>query len=188
MANKTLSKFTPFDLIIIALLSACGVAVKPFVRLLTQALVGTFIPAGTVAGVIYMLWIVLACSIVKKRGTGVLVGIVQAVLVVVFDMLGNRGAANLLVYVLPGISLELGMLMFPRYVSGVVSAFTAGMLANATGALIVGAVFMRLPAFPLITSLLVAFISGGVGGIVGYRLYGVITMFREVQKTEGSEI
>lgn len=175
--NKFLSKFSPFDLIIISLLSACGIAIKPFVRILTQMAVGTFIPAGVVSGIIYMIWIVLPCAIVKKRGTAILVGIVQSVLVVVFDMLGNKGIANLLVYVVPGIALELGMLVVPKYIHSTISAFFAGMLANATGSYIMGAIFMRMPFAPLVFSIIVGGISGGIGGIIGYRLLAVILMF-----------
>jgi len=172
--KKFLGRFTTFDLVSIALLSACGIAAKPFVRLLTQMLTGTIIPAGAVAGIFYMLWIVLACGVTKKRGTAILVGIVQALLVVVFDMLGNMGLGNLLVYILPGIVLELGMLLFPGYVSSVFSGFTAGMLANVTGSFLKGLVFMRLPLVPLLISLGLAAVSGGAGGVIGFKLYDMV--------------
>ena len=42
-----------------------------------------------------------------------LTGIVQSIPVVVLAMLGNMGLGNLLVYILPGIVLELGLLFFP---------------------------------------------------------------------------
>lgn len=174
MMNKMLARYTSFDLVIIALLSACGIAIKPFVRLLTQVLTGTIIPAGAVAGVFYMLWIVLACCLTKKRGTAILVGTVQSLLVVVFDLLGNMGLGNLLVYILPGVVLELGLLLFPGYVSSLPSAFLAGMLANMTGAFLKGLVFMRLPSVPLIASVGLAAVSGGFGGMIACKLYALI--------------
>ena len=177
MLRKLLKGFTTFDLVIIALLSAGGIATKPFVRLLTQIATGTLIPSGAVAGVIYMFWIVLACSITKKRGTAILVGIVQSMLVIVFDMLGNKGVANLLVYIMPGIALELVMLFFPRYVGSVFSGFVAGMVANATGTLIMGLIFMRLPVIPLAISLGIASFFGGIGGVFGFSLFRVMKRF-----------
>lgn len=162
----------------IALLSACGVATKPFVRFLAQIFTGSLVPVGTVAGIAYMLWIVLACAIVKKRGTALLVGLVQSVLVIIFDMLGNRGLANLLVYVVPGITLELAMLPFPRYVSSLFSGFVAGAVANATGALIMSWIFMRIPLLPLLISCFVSAFFGGVGGAVGYQLEVILRRFR----------
>jgi len=179
--KKFLSNFSPFDLIIISLLSACGIAIKPFVRILTQMAVGTFIPAGTVAGVIYMIWVVLPCALVKKRGTAILVGIIQSILVIVFDMLGNKGIANLLVYVVPGIALELGMLLVPGYVHSIIWGFFAGMLANASGSLIQGAVFMRLPLIPLMSSVIIGGISGGIGGVIAYRLAVMVKMFNKTE-------
>lgn len=178
MVRKFLQQFTTSDLVIIALLSAGGIATKPFVRALAQIFTGSVIPIGTVAGIFYMLWIVLACCIVQKRGTAVLVGIVQSVLVVAFDMLGNRGLANLLVYIVPGITLELVMLLFPRYVSSLFSSFTAGGVANATGAVIVGWLFLRLPAIPLSVSAAVSYLFGGVGGIIAFKLYAIVKGFR----------
>ncbi len=178
MFKNYLRKLTTFDLVIIALLSAGGVATKPFVRLLAQVFTGSLVPIGTIAGIAYMLWIVLACAIVKKRGTAILVGLVQSVLVVVFDMLGNRGLANLLVYVVPGITLELVMLLFPHYVSSLFSGFVAGAVANATGALIMSWVFMRIPFIPLLVSCLVSAFFGGIGGVVGYKLEVVFGRFR----------
>lgn len=184
MLNKYLSRFTTFDLIIIALLSACGIATKPFVRLLAQVFTGTFISAGTLGGIFYMLWIVLACSIVKKRGTAVMVGVVQSILVVVFDMLGNRGIANLLVYVVPTIALEMGMLLSPKYVSSIIAGFFAGAIANTTGSLIVNVIFLRVPFIPLMVSLGVSLLTGGMGGVIGYRLSKVVDVFRRGKKPE----
>lgn len=179
MANKFLGKFTNFDLIMIALLSAAGVATKPFVRLLSQMLAGTIIPAGSLGGIFYMLWIVLACSITKQRGTAILVGIVQSVLVVVFDMLGNKGLANLLVYIVPGITLEIVMLLFPRYVASYFSGFIAGLTANVTGALIMGVVFMRLPLAPLMVSAGLSAVTGGLGGLVAFKLFVLVRRFEQ---------
>lgn len=176
--KKILNNFTPFDLIIIALLSACGIAIKPFVRLLGQALVGSIIPTGAVAGIIYMIWVVLPCNIVKKRGTAVLVGIVQAGLVVVFDMLGNKGIANLLVYIVPCIVLEFGIMPFKNYVSSGFLSFLAGGLANMTGSLIMGVLFFNMPTIPLVISLVTGFISGGIGGVIAFKLFVVFKQWK----------
>jgi len=100
-------------------------------------------------------------------------------------MLGNRGLANLLVYVVPGVALELGMLVFPNYVSTIFSAFIAGMLANATGAAIVSLVFMRVPLIPFLISLAVSAVTGGLGGVVGFKLYEVLNRLKAVPAGKG---
>ncbi len=187
MIKNYLLRFTTADLVIIALLAAGGVATKPFVRLLAQVFTGSLVPIGTVAGIFYMLWIVLACLVVGKRGTAILVGIVQSVLVVVFDMLGNRGLANLLVYIVPCVVMEVVLLMFPRYVSGLFSSLTAGGVTNAAGSLIVGWLFLRLPGIPLLIATTVSFLFGGMGGILANRLYQLVKKFRETPPEEGAE-
>ncbi|MDY6827097.1 MAG: ECF transporter S component [Bacillota bacterium] len=186
MFKKYLQHFTTTDLVIIALLSAGGIATKPFVRVLAQIFTGSLVPIGTVAGIFYMLWIVLACIIVNKRGTAILVGIVQSVLVVVFDMLGNRGLANLLVYVVPGITLELVMFLFPHYVSSFVSSFMAGGVANATGSFIVSWLFMRLAPIPLIGAVAISYLFGGIGGLIAFKLHEIIKSFRPGQTEQKS--
>ncbi len=179
MFKKMLLKFTAFDLVIIALLAAAGVATKPFVRVLAQLLTGTLIPNGAVAGVFYMLWIVLACCIVKKRGTAILFGLVQAILVVAFDMLGNRGpVGNLLVYVTPGIALDLIMLLFPLYVSGIIAAFCAGATANVAGSVIMSLVFMRLPMVPMLIAAVIAAVFGGLGGVLAFKIYQRVMLLK----------
>jgi len=180
--SKLLRNFNTFDLIIISLLSACGIAIKPFVRTLTQVFTGSLIPAGAVSGIIYMIWIVLACSITKKRGTAILAGIVQSILVVAFDMLGNRGIANLLVYILPCIVMETVMLISPGYISSTAAGFFAGAVVNMTGDFIVSAVFMRLPLIPLLISLTMAAVSGGLGGVIAFKLYKSVAIINNQLK------
>ena len=56
--------FKPFstqDLVVITMMAALGLAIKPIVTPLSQIITGPlYIPGGVVAGAFYMLWIVLA--------------------------------------------------------------------------------------------------------------------------------
>ena len=67
MGSRALRKFTAFELLIITMMAALGIAVKSVVVPLAQMITGPlYIPGGVVAGGFYMLWIVLGYGLVNK--------------------------------------------------------------------------------------------------------------------------
>ena len=142
--HKLLIKFSVFDFIIISLIAAISIAIKPFVALLGGVITHSIVPIGTISGIIYMIWLVLPSYFTKKRGTAILTGSVQACLALVFGMMGNRGLLNVPVYIVPCIVLEIAILPFKSYISSRISGFIAGSTANFTGAFIVGTLFFTV--------------------------------------------
>ena len=72
-------KFSVFDLIIIAMISALGIASKPVIVPLSHIITGPLmIPGGVVAGGFYMLWLVLGAGIVGKPGIEILLGVIHS--------------------------------------------------------------------------------------------------------------
>jgi len=163
--------FNLSDYILIAMMAAMGIAVKVVVTPLAQLLTGPlFIPGGVAAGGFYMLFLVLAISITRKHGTALITALVQAVLVTVTGTLGSHGAASLLIYSLPGLAVE-AMWLIPGWErGGAICSFTAGISANIAGSYAVNLLIFRLPVTPLLLSLAVAALSGGLGGWVAYGL------------------
>ena len=90
------------------MVSALGIATKPIVVPLVHIITGPlFIPGGAIAGGFYMFWIVLGAGIVKKSGTGTLIGIVQGILVIATGTMGTHGIMSIVSYTLPGIVTDL---------------------------------------------------------------------------------
>lgn len=48
--------------------------------------------------------------------------------------------------------------------------FILGLLANISGTLLSSIIFFRLPIIPLLLSLCAASLSGGMGGLIAYKL------------------
>ncbi|MFZ3132128.1 MAG: hypothetical protein WA125_13815, partial [Desulfosporosinus sp.] len=72
-SGKLLARYSVFDLIIIAMMSALGIATKPVIEPLAHIVTGPlFIPSGVVAGGFYMMWLVLAMGLTGIRGTATL--------------------------------------------------------------------------------------------------------------------
>lgn len=169
--KKFLSKFSVFNLITIASMSALGIATKPIVVPLVHIITGPlFIPGGAVAGGFYMFWIVLGAGIVKKTGTGFLIGIVQGIMVIALGTMGTHGIMSLVSYTLPGIMVDLIFLISKNHNYDSFHYAFSCMAANVTGTLISNLLFFRLPPVMVVLMLSLAALSGVVGGLIAYSI------------------
>lgn len=171
MLRKFLLNFSVFDLTLLALMACLGIATKPIIVPLTQIITGPlFIPGGVIAGGFYMMWIVIGAGLVQKPGAATLVAAVQAIMVIALGILGTHGFVSLATYILPGIAVDLVMLISRHKGCCVGCCFAAGIAANASGTVLVNFVFFRLPSIPLVLSVSGAALSGGLGGIIAYSM------------------
>lgn len=178
MTKRFLNRFSAFDLVVITMMAALGVAVKPVVVPLSHIITGPlYIPGGVVAGGFYMLWIVLGYGLVNKRGTATLIGLVQAVLVIALGIFGTHGIVSIITYAAPGVGVDLLYLLLRRGVVTPLHAFLGGAVANSAGTVLVSFVFFRLPPIPLLLSLTAAMLSGGLGGLIAYGLLNRLKRF-----------
>ncbi len=165
-----------YDLMVIALMAALGIASKPLIVPIAHMITGPlFIPGGAVAGGFYMMWIVLASGLVGKKGAATLTALVQALIVMVTGSFGSHGLASLITYSLPGILVDLFILVLRRPLKTNTDFFIGGILANMAGTYLSNLVFFRLPLVPLLLSLFTGILSGGIGGLIAYRIHkGVV--------------
>lgn len=166
-----LEKFTTFDLVIIAMMSALGVAVKPLVVGLVHIITGPlFIPGGSLAGGFYMMWIVLGAGLVKKRGTATLIGLVQSIIVIAAGVYGTHGIISLVTYTLPGLTVDLLLWLTRQEPEEKMGMFIGGIGANLCGVLLSNVIFFRLPLVPLLFSISAGALSGALGGLLAWMV------------------
>jgi len=169
--RKLLNSFSLFDLMIIAILAALGIAVGaimgPLVRIFTGPLM---IPGGAVAGGIYMLFLVLAVSFTGRPSAAVICGFVQAIIVMVTGLGGHHGAITIVTYTMPGVAIAALLLIMRHKGCCKLCCFFSGMIANLTGTFLVGVGIMALPVIPMLLGLALAAVSGGLGGLLGWVL------------------
>lgn len=169
--SKLLEKFSMFDLVIIALTAALGIAIKPIIVPLVHIITGPlYIPGGAAAGGFYMLWIVLGTGITRKTGTGTLIGFVQALLVIITGAYGTHGAISIVTYTVPGLIVDIGALIMRRRYTSPTFFFVLGLSANVSGTFLSSLAFFRLPLIPMMLSLSAAALSGGFGGLIAYKV------------------
>ena len=167
-----LQRFRVYDLVLIALMAALGIAVKPLIGPLVHMVTGPlYIPGGAVAGGFYMLWLVLGAGLVGKRGSATLVGFIQGLIVLISGSFGSHGLVSIITYTLPGLMIDGSFLIVRRKWTTLYDFFVAGIIANFTGTFLSNLVFFRLPTVPLILSLASGAFSGGLGGIIAWQIY-----------------
>ena len=169
--RRFLETFSLPQLILCALMAALGIAVKAVAVPLAHIVTGPLlIPGGAVAGGLYMLFLVLACALCGRLGAATVTALVQAILVMVTGLSGSHGAFSLITYLLPGLAVDLVMLLTRHRGGCVLCCFFAGAAANIAGTLAVGAAVLGLPVVPLMLSLALAALSGGLGGLLARRI------------------
>ncbi|NLY32037.1 MAG: ECF transporter S component [Firmicutes bacterium] len=192
MAAMSLKKFSTTDLVVITMMAALGIAIKPVITPLVQILTGPLlIPGGTVAGGFYMLWLVLGYGLTgNKPGTALLIGLVQGI-IVILQPFANHGAFSIISYAAPGLATELVYLFLKGPVSPA-AAFAGGVAANLTGSFLVMLAVMRvnilrLPAVPFLLMFFTAVLAGGLGGVVAYGLLTRLRKFRAFGREQYEE-
>lgn len=171
MLNKLVRKFSIFEIILMALIATIGVATKPVIVPLTHIISGPlFIPGGAIAGGLYMMWIVLGVGIIGRKGVATLISIVQAIMVISLGIYGTHGIMSFITYILPGLIVDLYILLFKPREFNIGDYFISGILANMTGTFLVNIAFFRLPLVPLVLTLATACFSGGIGGLIAHSI------------------
>ena len=172
-------KFTLHDLIVIACLSAIGLAIKPIISPMISMISGPLrMPGGSLSGGFYMMWLALARVIVNKPGSAFLFGLTQGMTVMLIGFFGSHGVFSLVSYSLPGLMVEIFVIFFRGQSLFVLCLYS--IVANLTGTVAVAVVMMQLPFFMLMISMLSSVLSGLMGGyfaeMVFKRLkkYGIV--------------
>lgn len=159
------------DYVILAMLAAMGIASKVIIVPLAQIVTGPlFLPGGVVAGGFYMMFLVLGTAITGKMGAALLVSLIQAALVTITGTFGSHGAASLFTYSLPGLAVEMWFFFSKHRGCCPFCCFIAGMVANVAGTFAVNFALFNLSFIPLMLSIAVAALSGGLGGLVASRV------------------
>jgi hypothetical protein len=180
--------FSIYDLIIIAVMAAVGIAIKPVVSSAVHFISAPLmIPGGSLAGGLYMLWIVLAFAITGKIGAATLAGLVQAIIVIFTGIPGSHGIMSLVSYTAPGLAIDILMLLMLKAAGREfdrLASFLAGMAANLAGTFFVNIIFFHLPALFLALTLAAAALSGGIGGLIAWELFRVVKRYRLLRRNK----
>lgn len=192
--KRIIERFSLYDIIVIAMMAALGIAVKAVIQPLAQVITGPlFIPGGTVAGGIYMLFIVLGYAIVRKRFTALLICIVQAIIVMATGTFGSQGIMSIVIYALPGIGVEV--LFFLTRLGRTsekplssIECFAGGIVANIMGSVMVNFTYFNLPPVPLLLVICASALSGGLGGVLAYALSKQVNRLNPDHKKEEEDI
>lgn len=171
MIKRFFNSFSILQLVVIAMIASLGIAAKPIIVPLAHMITGPlYIPGGTIAGGFYMMWLALGAGLLGKRGTATLISLVQAIMVTSLGIFGTHGILSIITYLAPGIAVDLLLLIIRHKGCCIGCLFLAGAIANITGTFAVNLIFFKLPFVPLMLTLSSSALSGGVGGVIAYKI------------------
>lgn len=169
------------ELLIIAILSAIGLAIKPVVTPLIHLISSPMmIPGGSLAGGIYMAWLVLAKLMIPKKGSSLMVGLTQALLVLFLGFFGNHGIFSILSYGLPGLMIEIICLFYNK--RSLLSSIIYCIGANLVGTILLSFIIFRMAMIPLLISLCAATFSAVLGGIIAWSIFIELKKYKLVRE------
>jgi hypothetical protein len=168
-------RFSLRDFLIITLLATLGLATKSLLNPLSRTLLGVLsIPGGVFFGGLYMMWLALARGIVAKTGSATLTAFVQGIVVLVLGLSPVQGLLSTLIYIFPGVLVDLVFLIPGQAKLNCLFRFTcACLLANVSGIVSVALVW-GIVHRPLIVLMAIGALSGGLGGLMAYVISGKI--------------
>ena len=138
---------------------------------------------GAFAGGLYMMWLVIGYGMVRKPGTATLIGIVQAFLVMFTGVIGSHGIMSLFTYIMPGMVMDIVLLIIGHRACCRACCVIAGAAANMTGTACVNVVFFPAPGMYLILILSVAALSGAIGGYISWELLRVADKYHMIKNS-----
>lgn len=168
--HKSNLRIATLDLVLMAIFASLGMAAKTVIHPLAAAMTEPFfIPAGAVAGGLYMMWPVMAFGLVRKVGAATMTSLIQAFLSLVLPF-GNFGLLSFPIYLAPGLAIDAFFLLSRHKACCAGCCIGASALANAVGTISVAAMVLMSPWAVLSFLGVLAAISGGVGGFIANML------------------
>ncbi len=184
MKNLT-SHFTVFELVLLSFMAALGIAIKPFIMPLVYFIsTPLLIPGGSLAGGFYMLWIILGAALINKPLSASIIGFMQAIMVMITGTVGSHGILSIIIYIIPGIMVDIVVFIFRKSEDKKFMMFISCILANVSGLLLTNIIIYNLPLIPLITSITVGAVSGGIGGLISFNIYTKLIDLKVFTKRE----
>lgn len=184
--SKILQRYSIYDLVIMAIMAAIGIAIKPVIVPLAHLVTGPLmIPSGAFVGGLYMMWLVIGYGIVQKVGTATIIALIQALLVVITGVIGSHGVMSFLTYIAPGVMMDLALILMGHRVCCRGCAVISGGVANVTGTACVNILFFQAPGAYLILILSVAALSGCLGGLLAWELLKTMDKYHLIPRLSG---
>ncbi|MBQ8092934.1 MAG: hypothetical protein IJ242_05090 [Clostridia bacterium] len=152
------------DLTVMAFTLVFGLLVKRIVSPMTNVFTDFFrIPGGSAAVGFSLAFLIIGKQCVSVPFAGTLMGFVQSLLAIGLGFSGYQGPLAVITYTLPGLMIDLtGMVIQEK---GIVFCVVSCVLSCITSALFSNILVFHLAGLPLMLWLLLAALSGILGGV-----------------------
>ena len=164
--------FTTYEICLMAFLAVLGIFIKPLVSPVFNLLTDFIrIPGGSVTAGFSMLFIVFGAAYIQKKGTGALMGLVQAVISLASGISATAGILVFITYTLPGVAIDIVLyssisarLPMQQRMS------LAGAMGVLAGAAFTNMLYFHLSVIPFVLFYIFGILSGAFGGYIAYEI------------------
>ena len=169
-----------YDCIFMLLLCVAGVlakkAINPAANMVTDFL---HIPGG-ISTALSLMFPVIGAGLTKGRWNAGIMGLLQGISALMMGSVGSMGVLIPMAYFLPGVAIDLMMLLPFKTPSGMrVKAFLANIASSLAAAVFADIMVFHLPAAVLTVYLLVAALSGAICGYAAGEIINHISGSKE---------
>ena len=165
-----MKKLTVRQITLMAFCLVLGMFSKRIISPLTNMLTDFFrIPGGSLAVGFSLFFLIIGREMVPVPGSATLMGLVQSLLAIALGMSNYQGALAVITYTLPGAVIDLCALLLKKrdmayfMISCVLSCLASSLLTNI--------LVFHLAGISLVLWLLLAAVSGVLGGFLAQLLY-----------------
>ncbi len=164
--HEGILKVATADLVLMVLFASLGLATKNIIHPLVAFITGPlYVPTGAVAGGLYMMWPVMAFGLIRQIGVASMVSLTQAFLSLLLPF-GNFGLLSFVIYLTPGLAIDAFFLLSRHKACCGACCIGASAIANVVGTIAVGTLVLFLPWLALAFLVVVAAVSGCIGGFI----------------------
>jgi ABC-type thiamin/hydroxymethylpyrimidine transport system permease subunit len=163
---KSNLKIATIDLTLIAIFASLGIATKTIIRPIIGPLAeSVVIPGGGIVGGLYMMWPVMAYGLIRKPGAATATSLIQALIASLMPY-GNFGLYTFPIYLAPGLAIDAFFLLTRHKACCAACCVGATAIANVVGTIMVYELVLRMPWEGTPFLVVVAAISGCIGGFI----------------------
>ena len=169
------------DCIFMLVLCVAGVlakkAINPTANMVTDFL---HIPGG-ISTALSLMFLVIGAGLTKGRWNAGIMGLLQGISALMMGSVGSMGVLIPMAYFLPGVAIDLMMLLPFKTASGMrVKAFLANIASSLSAAVFADIMVFHLPAAVLTVYLFVAALSGAICGYLAGEVINHISGNKEI--------
>ena len=176
--NVVDSRRMTISIIILVACSIVGIFIKHLINPMCNIITGILHVPGGISTSVSLMFLVTAYGVTEKKWSATFMGLTQGITALAIGMMGSMGPLMSFAYLIPGVVIDLVMLM---PIDRRIGMFLANTLASIAAALFANLVVFHLPIMVLLVYVCLSAVTGATCGIMAGFVTGIIKNKGEIK-------